>query len=615
MKNLGIALFFLVVFNFCLVSSYACDRIDPVCVAKTETELLMIQKFDDKTKEFYCEDNGIEYKARLKGRKNIISRYSEKILFWVRKKIYQPMLKFCIDNVALAISIPVAILLITFGAVKGNIINTTFFPHIEGNNIRISMELPAGTPDEITDSTIQVIEENVWKINQQYKQKYDQDKDLITAVSRFIGPNTHQAELSVSFISSEKREWSNIEIANHIRRETGKIKNTDKLEFSTGHSFGKPVVVSLKSNNMKQLNSAKEVLKSRLEQIQELKDIVDDTPPGPREVHLKLKDKAFALGLNYDQVIKQVRTGFFGGLSQRVLRGIDEVKIWVRYEKSERKSLQQLEKMRIRTPDGASYPLNTIADLEIERGIMAINHINGQQVINVEADVISPKVSVTRILNQIDNEIMAGLVEKYPDIQYSFEGQKFESEQTMSSAYKVVPAFLILMFLIMTVALRSIGQASLIFLLIPFGLIGVLWGHFIQGYIVSLMSMFGLIALFGIIVNDSLVLVNTFNDNLRREMKLKEALFKAGISRFRPVLLTTLTTVAGLAPLMFSQSRQAQFLSPMAISVAYGLIFGTLLTLLVLPSLIMLFNRIKVIIYNLFSKDYVQPEETESNIT
>lgn len=551
---------------------------------------------------------------KTKNKQNIISKYAEKILFRLRDKVHAPILKFFLKNPAIAVAIPVALLLITLGAYKGNIIQNTFFPHIEGNNIRVEIEMPAGTPAHKTDSIIQNIEKNVWQVNQEYKTKYPNEEDLITAAVRYIGPNTHQASLSVTMIGSEQRKWGSMEIANKIRKKTDEIKNIEKLNFSTGRHFGKPVVVALRSTNTEQLNQAKEDLKNEMRRISKLKNVMDNTPPGPREIHLELTDKALSLGLNYNNVINQVRNGFFGGRAQRILRGIDEVKIWVRYEQSERRSINQLENMRIKTQNGSSYPLKTIADLSIERGIMTINHINGQRVINVEADVTNPSVSVTNQLKYVEKNILPGIIEKYPEVQYSFEGQKYESDKTTNAVARILPTFLILMFLIMTVALRSIGQSAIIFLLIPFSLIGMAWGHFFQGYIISMMSMFGIIALIGIVVNDSLVLVNTLNRNLRKGMKFMEALIDAGLSRFRPVLLTTLTTVAGLGPLMFSQSRQAQFLAPLAISVAYGLIFGTVLTLFLLPTLLLIFNKMKVFLYNVFSKEHYSAEDVESSV-
>ncbi len=270
------------------------------------------------------------------------------------------------------------------------------------------------------------------------------------------------------------------------------------------------------------------------------------------------------------------------------------MKIWVRYGKNDRASLDQLEDMRIRLSDGSEFPLGEIADFSISRGVMSINHIDAQRVVQVEANTSDPLASIPDILADIEHDILPEVMAQFPDVNYHFEGESRENAKTAAAMQRVLPVTLILMLFIVIITFRSFSQAIIVFMLIPFSLVGVAWGHFFQGYIISMLSLFGTIALAGIVVNDSLVFVNAMNRFLKRGLEFDKAVYEAGISRFRPVLLTSLTTIAGLGPLIFEKSRQAQFLSPMAISVAYGLLFGTLLTLLMLPSLLVLANRIKV---------------------
>ena len=396
-----------------------------------------------------------------------------------------------------------------------------------------------------------------------------------------------------------------------MRNLVGGVPGSEKLEFGGGGMWGKPVSIALASTELDQLREAKETLKAALREVDGLKDVVDDDPPGLREVTIRLKEKAFALGLTTSQVLSQVRSGFFGGEAQRLLRGIDEVKIWVRYDEADRTTLEDLQTMRIRLASGREYPLSEIADFTIERGIMSVNHINAQRVVRVEADVEDIKASVPDILAQVRSDILPGIKERYPDIQFLFEGQSRENAKTMRTISETVPAVLLVMFLIVVITFRSFLQAIIVFLLIPLSLIGVLWGHFLQGYVVSMLSWFGAIALAGIVVNDSLVLVSAMNQRLKAGESFKDALFNAGVSRFRPVLLTSLTTIAGLGPLVFLRSHQAQFLSPMAISVAYGLIFGTLLTLLALPAQLSLINKAKIGLVWLFRRQRPTAEAVE----
>ena len=543
--------------------------------------------------------------------KSKLEKITDKSLKWIRDRFYGPALKFCIHNPLVAVMIPVALFLITLGAVKGSIIKTTFFPIIEHDSVQITLQMPAGTPDAITDSLLSEMEQSVWAVNENYHQSQDENRDIITAISRSIGPGTHQGSLSAALLEGELRTWSSMEVTNRIREQVGHVEGVERLEFGDNSRWGKPVSIALHSNNLKELRDAKEKLKAELRKVNKLKDVVDDDPPGLKEVNITLKDKAFALGLTTGDVMSQVRSGFFGGEAQRILRGIDEVKIWVRYQQNDRSTLDRLEDMRIRLTDGREFPLQEIANFTVERGVMSINHIDAQRVIKVEADIANPMESVPDIIADVRAEIMPDIVRQFPDIRFNFEGQSRENAKTTRAMGNVLPLVLIVMFFIVAVTFRSFSQAIIVFLLIPFSLIGVLWGHFVQGYIISMLSLFGTIALAGIVVNDSLVFVSAMNRMLKQGMEFKTALYEAGLSRFRPVLLTSLTTIAGLGPLIFEKSFQAQFLSPMAISVAYGLLFGTLLTLLVLPSVLVLFNQIKVHFFWLLKGSKPTPESVE----
>ena len=551
--------------------------------------------------------------CREANKKSWIERHAERALFYLRDNVYAPVLRWSLRYPAAAIAIPIGLLLITLGAMRGGIIKTTFFPIIERRDVSISLEMPAGTPDVVTDSLLARIEAGVKQVDEQYQESHH-GQQLVTAISRRIGPATHQGSLSVTLIGSQLRDWDAMEATNRIRDAVGFVPGAEKLEFGGGGMWGKPISIALASNDLHQLREAKETLKSELRELDKLKDVVDDDPPGLREVSIRLKERAFALGLTTSDVVSQVRSGFFGSEAQRILRGIDEVKIWVRYDMDDRRSVQKLGDMRIRQTGGKSYPLREIADFSIQRGVMSVNHIDAQRVIQVEADIANNKESVPTILAEIQADILPEIKARFPDIQFLMEGQSRENAKTMRAIDRVVPPILILMFLIIVLTFRSFMQAMLVFILIPFSLIGVLWGHWIQGYVVSMLSWFGAIALAGIVVNDSLVLVSTFNRLLKEGMPFREALIETGLSRFRPVLLTSLTTIAGLGPLVFLRSHQAQFLSPMAISVAYGLAFGTLLTLIMLPALLVTTNTIRVHLFWLIKKEKPEPEAVEPAI-
>lgn len=559
----------------------------------------------------------IAHSKALKGKEvkqNKILLNFEEVLFSFRDKIYKPVLSYCIKHPVVILTIPTALFIITYGALKGNIIQTTFFPSIEFNNVAITLEMPAGTSDNVTDEKLKYIESKIWELDEEYAEKYPDRKRFVESVTKQTGPSgTHVGNVTLVAVGTDEREWDNSIIKAKLREKIGEIEGADKLQVGGGGRFGMPVSIALQSYDLQQLSNAKEELKHELRKVSDLKDVVDDNPPGLREVKLDLNDNAYNLGLTTSQVMSQVRSGFFGKEAQRILRGIDEVKIWVRYSEDERATISKLKDVRIKTSDGKQIPLSEIADLTIERGVLSIGHIDGQRVIKVEADVASTDVSVTNVIAKINTAILPELKEKYPDVSWLMEGESRESGKTVDSILAIVPAFLVLMFMLVVFTFRSFMQAFIVYMLIPFSFIGVLWGHFIQGYMFSILSGFGAIALIGVVINDSLVFIDAFNRYLRSGLDFKSSLIKAGLNRFRPVILTSVTTIFGLAPLIFETSFHAQFLSPMAISMAYGMLVGTVLTLVMIPAMLSLVNNTKFKLQRTKTREEIEPAIIEQN--
>lgn len=292
--------------------------------------------------------------------------------------------------------------------------------------------------------------------------------------------------------------------------------------------------------------------------------------------------------------MSQVRSGFFGLEAQRFQRGQDEVKVWVRYNREERSSVKNMDNMQIKTPSGERVALSEIAEYTIERGEISINHLDGLREIRVEADLIDQKESASDVLENVRTNIIPTISGKYPTVKALYEGQNREAQKTIGSAKLVAPVILLLIYIVIVFTFRSYSQPIMLILLVPFSFIGVAWGHYIHGFPVNILSMLGIIALIGIMVNDGLVLITKFNNYLKEGIPYEEAIIKAGTSRFRAIFLTSITTVAGLAPLILETSRQAQFLIPMAISIAYGIAVATVLTLVTLPILLSFSNGIKV---------------------
>ncbi len=527
---------------------------------------------------------------------NRVQQGFERAMNWMRHKLYGPTLKFAMHNKFFTIAVLVGLLVITGGAIGGGIISTTFFPIIERDDISIQLQMPAGTREHITLDKLQMIEAAAWRANDSLSQHYfNGDKQAIERVEVNLGPTTYQGNISVNIMDGENRDSLTARaVTNTIRQMVGDIPTAEVLTFGAASAFGKPISISLIGEDYTQLKAATEEVKAAMQGLSELADVVDNNQEGLREVNIQLTEKGKYLGLKLQDVVGQVRSGFFGSEVQRLQRGQDEVRVWVRYDREDRDNINKLKDMRIRFEDGREFPLSEIATLELKRGVININHIDGKREVKIEADVSNNDVSVSDVTASLQDEIIPEILSGYSSVSAIYEGQNREQQKSAKSIQTVFSIVLSLMFFVIALTFRSVGQALLVFLLIPFGFIGVGWGHWLMGLPISLFSALGIIALIGILVNDALVFVSTYNTMIEEGRSHMEAVYETGLSRFRPIVLTTVTTFAGLAPLLFEKSLQAQFLIPMAIAVSFGLLVITAVILVLLPVLLIIMNRFKV---------------------
>ena len=410
---------------------------------------------------------------------------------------------------------------------------------------------------------------------------------------------------------------SNFQISNAISKKAGPIPMAEKVAYNISSPFGRAISVSLLGFDKNELDAAKEELKAEMAKMKILKDVVDSDQQGLREINIELKDKARQLGFQVQDILNQVRQGFFGSEAQRLQRGIDEVKVWVRYEEKDRSTFSNLENMRIRSINGQEFFLKDLATFSVKRGVISINHLDNKREIKVEADLANPNSSATEVIRKVRTGILPKILAKYKSVQVSYEGQSRSSAKTGASIGKAGPPILVLMIALIMLTFRSVSQTLAVVLLIPFGFVGVAWGHVIHGMAISMLSLLGIIALIGVLVNDALVFVSALNANLKEGKKYDDAVYEAGLSRFRPILLTSLTTIAGLGPLIAEKSVQAQCLFPMAVSVAYGLAIATAFLLILLPVLLVVFNRFNVLVLWLWqgekpSTEIVEPAVREA---
>jgi len=527
--------------------------------------------------------------------KNIVSRGFDWLMDFLRYKIYGPLLKWAMNYSFPTVAICIAGLMIFMGAVNGGIIRSTFFPNIPEDSFVVNLEMPAGVPIATTSAIMDRIVVAVNQANEEFREEhYGGEKDIVRFTLRNEGPTTNKASLAVFLLEGDDRgSVNNRMVTSRIREILGPVPQAEKLSFGSFNPFGEPVSISLLSKNEDELFKATEELKTEISAIKDLTDITDSNQEGNKEISLDLKPKAYNLGFTLNDIIRNVRQGFFGAEVQRLQRGEDEVKVWVRYKLDDRNELKDLSNMRIRTANGQSVPLSELAEFKTERGIVSINHVSGQREVRVLADVSNDRASVSDINTDIKNIILPKILKKYPSVQVGFEGQERDQQKTAKSGQLVMPIALMIMFFIIVLTFKSVSQTLIVFTLMPFAFIGVGLGHYIMDRPISMFSVLGAIALIGIFINDALVFITTFNQNIKSGMPYKDALYKTGLSRFRPITLTSITTVAGLGPLLLETSLQAQFLIPMAISVAFGLMVGTFILLVLTPALLVLSNRIK----------------------
>jgi len=513
--------------------------------------------------------------------------------------------------------LPLLFIIIISSMLKSGTIKSTFFPSIPFDDFTVEIAYKPGETKQKTEEYLWYCYDKVCEVKNELIKQYNDT--FITYVSLTVGSTeqlgesgAHAGMLRVS-LDAENAPVSSFDIANMVREKIKKDPALEKFVVGGDNRWGKPVSISLEGNDYRKLKEAKEVLKKELAKMPELKDITDNSGIGNRELNFTLKPKAKLLGLTHFEVAKQLRQGFFGEELQRLIIGTDEIKVWVRYPKSDRSSLGNIEQVRINTPNG-KIPLKEIADYTITRGEVSIKHFNGKREINVSASQTDAFASTKDITDKIQKNIIPKIQQLFPDVKIEFRGQFRSAKKSGDSMGILVLILLIIMMLILALNFNSLLQA---FIFLPVILIGpfcAMLGHGIEDKSFSLFSTYGVIALLGILVNDSIVFLDMYNVNLRQGMKIADALFTAGKQRFRAIVLTSVTTIAGLYPLIGEKSFQAQFLIPMAISVAYGVLFGTFFILVFFPTLVYLVNDINRFFRWLWTGKKPAPEEIEPAI-
>lgn len=512
-------------------------------------------------------------------------------------RFYQPVLNLALRHKLATLSLFVGVFVLIIALIMSGWTRFIFFPRIPSETVRVNLTLPAGTPFEVTNKFTLKMTEKAEILQQKYIDE-DTGKSVITNILSRTGGRggaSNSGRLRFEIIAPEQRTSTvtSRELVRELRKLIGVIPGAESLTYRAeiGRSSD-PIDVQLTATSLITLKEVAEKVKVRLATYPTVFDIADSLSDGKEELRIELTDQGRALGLTLANVSRQIRSAFFGAEIQRVQRGRDDVRVMLRLPLEERRSIASLENIRVSTPIGGLVPLSHVAKLIPGKSASTINRIDRYRTVSVTADIEKANTNMTIL--QADLKIyLDELVAQYPGVNHSLEGEAKEQRESFGSlGWSLLFVFFII-YGLLAIPFKSYIQPLIVMSVIPFGMIGAVIGHWIMGMDLTIMSLLGMLALIGVVVNDSLVLVDYINKKREQGMALMDAVLKAGGARFRPVMLTSLTTFIGLMPLLFEKSTQAQFLIPMAVSLGFGILFATFITLILIPVNYMLVERVK----------------------
>ena len=544
-------------------------------------------------------------KSKLQKRIDVVHRLTSTGLEWFVKNLYSPFLRHALNWRYVSLCTAISLLLLTIGLVSGGIIKFTVFPSIDGFIMTSTVEFPAGTPPAITRNALDQIEGALLRLAERTATQSGESllEDRLTLVGGTLsdipsfGPQ--YGAVQAILLPSERRGVHVDDLMVAWEKEVGRIPGVKSLTFAglSAGPPGSPIEVWLQGKNMDNILAASKDLMARLKKFDGVYQIGSDFSPGKNELRLTLKPEARALGLTVNDLARQVYAGYYGNEAVRLQRGRDDIRVKVRYTADERSRVSGLEKVRIRTKDGNEVPLFSVADVSLSPGFSTITRTDGLRRVAVSADVDSHKANANEIFAELVKNYFPNMKNKYPDVHVALQGEQEKMRESFSSLYVGFPLAVLGIFVIVATMFRSYTQPFVIMFTIPFGIIGSILGHLLLWYDLSIMSIFGMVALTGVVVNDAIVLIERINENLAEGLSFFEAIRMGGVRRFRAIFLTSLSTVGGLTPMIMETNMQAKFLIPMALSLAAGVAFATILTLVLTPSLLVILNDFRMLVF------------------
>ncbi len=511
-------------------------------------------------------------------------------------KVYQPALAQAMRWRYATLALMVAIFIMVLGTMVSGHTKFIFFPRIQSEVATANLIMPAGTAFASTDSYVKAMTQHAQDLREEFRDPETGESVIRNIYSISGGRNSTTGRVRVETVPPEKRTLSvtTQDIVNEWRKRVGQIPGAEQLNYRAeiGGWGGSPIDIELKGNDANALNAISEQLKTKLATYAGVFDIEDSLSDGKEELQLVLKPEARLLGLNLNTVSSQVRQAVFGFEVQRIQRGREEVRVMVRYPLEARQSIETLEQMMIRVGPRQEVPLWQVADVIPGVSPTSILRIDRQRTLSVTADFDKKTGDMPLVQKELEPWLMQQ-INTYPGVSFELAGEARDQRESSEGLTVGAIALTILIFVLLAIPFKSYSQPLIVMSVIPFGMVGAVMGHWIMGLDLTLLSFMGILALSGVVVNDSLVLVDYVNQRRLAGLSIKKAVYEAGGRRFRAVLLTSLTTFAGLIPLLFEQSTQAQFLIPMAVSLGFGIIFATLITLFIVPMNYLILEDIK----------------------
>lgn len=541
------------------------------------------------------------------------NRFVQNNLHSIIENKYAPLIEKAVRNRGLTIATFLSALIIIIGILNSGITKFVLFPEVPGDYVVVELTMIDGSSAESRDDVINRIEQAALDINDEWLEKYPNDLPPINKMGAYTGGMTELGTpvagdnigLLVAELPFENRKVSVLELENMWRDKVEDMPGVKKLTFDSGRNIGggSSISFNILGEDIKQLEEASKQLERKLTEYEGVFDIRSSLNVGGEEIKLDIKPQAESLGLSMASVGRQVRQAFYGEEAQRIQRGKNEIKVMVRYPEEDRTSIGNLESMRIRNNNGDEIPFSSVATASFGKAYSSIIRENGIRVVTVSADADSSTVEPRRVISDITENYIPELRDKFPQLKFDLEGSSSETVKLVQELTNASIAALFLIYILIAIPLKSYLQPIIIMSVIPFGLIGAVIGHIVLNEAISMFSLFGLVALAGVVVNDSIIMVDFINKARQEGMDIIQAVVNSGTQRFRAIILTSLTTAIGLMPIMTETSTQAQFVIPMAISIAFGIVFATVITLFLVPCLYVLQDDFILKLKSLLGKD------------